>query len=147
MLFEILSTLAAGLFAGATTYISIVEHPARINCGVDLAIQSFKSSYRRGAPFMGSILLTGLVCAIAAWRSTSNDWWLIGAALLLFPIPYTIIFILPLSKKLLDLSPNENNNLASKLLKRWAALHLLRSLMGLAAFTAFLALLARGASR
>ena len=146
MLFEILSTLSAGLFAGATTYISVVEHPARINSGIDLALQSFKSSYRRGAPFMGSILLTGVVCAVAAWRSTSNAWWLIGAAPLLFPIPYTIIFILPLSKRLLDLSPNENNEMAARLLKRWAALHSLRSLMGLAAFTAFLTLLARGAS-
>ena len=142
-----LSTLAAGLFAGATIYISVVEHPSRIHCGIDVAHQSFKSSYRRGAPFMGSMLLIGLVCAIAAWWSTSNAWWLTGAALLLFPIPYTIIFILPLSKRLLDLSPNENNDLATKLLKRWGALHWLRSLIGFIAFVTFLTLLARGASR
>ena len=147
MLFEMLSTLAAGLFAGATTYISVVEHPSRIHCDTSVAHQSFKSSYRMGAPFMGSTLLIGLICAVAAWWSTSNAWWLIGAALLLFPIPYTIIFILPLSKRLLDLSPDKNNDMALKLLKRWGALHSLRSLIGLATFITFLTLLARGASR
>ncbi len=143
MWFELLSTLSAGLFAGAAIYISVVEHPARIRCGIEAALTVFKSSYKKGAPFMGSTLLIGIVCAIAAWRATSNAWWIVGAGLLLFPIPYTIAFILPVSKRLLDLSPHGNDETASKLLRRWAALHSLRSLIGLAAFITFLAQLAR----
>ena len=35
----ILATLAAGLFAGATIYITAVEHPARLVCGPELAVR------------------------------------------------------------------------------------------------------------
>lgn len=38
MLCEILSTLPAGLFAEAAIYINLVEHPARVECGVELAL-------------------------------------------------------------------------------------------------------------
>jgi len=145
MLFEVLSTLSTGLFAGAAFYISVVEHPARIQCGVDLALQVFRSSYRKGAPFMGSLLLTGLASVIASWLSTSNAWWVIGGVPLLFSLSFTIIFVLPISKKLLDPSLSADHNLASKLLRRWAALHWLRSLMGLTSFLTFLILLVKGA--
>jgi hypothetical protein len=37
MLFEILSTLCAALFAGAAIYINLVEYPARVDCGVEFA--------------------------------------------------------------------------------------------------------------
>ncbi len=41
MLLETIATLSAGLFAGAAIYINLVEHPARIECGTDLAIKEF----------------------------------------------------------------------------------------------------------
>ena len=44
MLFEIVSTLSAGPFAGAATYINLVEQPARVECGVELALREFDNS-------------------------------------------------------------------------------------------------------
>lgn len=41
MLLEMLSTLSAGLFAGAAHYINVVEHPARMECGTGLAVTEF----------------------------------------------------------------------------------------------------------
>jgi hypothetical protein len=35
MLFEIVSTLSAGLFAGPAIYLNLVEHPARVKCGTE----------------------------------------------------------------------------------------------------------------
>ena len=46
---QIIETLAAGLFAGAAIYISGAEHPARMECGVELAATVFGPSYRRAA--------------------------------------------------------------------------------------------------
>jgi len=41
------ATLSAGLFAGAAIYVNAVEHPARLSCGVDVALREFAPSYRR----------------------------------------------------------------------------------------------------
>ncbi len=34
---EFVAVLACGLFAGAAVYVSLVEHPARMACGVEIA--------------------------------------------------------------------------------------------------------------
>ena len=38
---EFVAVLACGLFTGAAIYISLVEHPARMECGVELAAAEF----------------------------------------------------------------------------------------------------------
>jgi len=38
MFFEMLATLAAGVFFGAAVYVNLVEQPARISCGLSLAV-------------------------------------------------------------------------------------------------------------
>jgi hypothetical protein len=45
----LVTTVAAGLFAGAAVYVTAVEHPARVECGQVLAIKEFGPSYRRAA--------------------------------------------------------------------------------------------------
>ena len=35
---QLVVTLSAGLFAGAATYVTFVEHPARMQCGARLAV-------------------------------------------------------------------------------------------------------------
>jgi len=45
---EFVAVLACSLFAGAAAYVNFVEHPARMECGVELAATEFPPSYRRG---------------------------------------------------------------------------------------------------
>jgi hypothetical protein len=47
MMLELLATLAAGLFSGASIYINLVEHPARMQCGTVLAVAQWGPSYKR----------------------------------------------------------------------------------------------------
>jgi anthrone oxygenase-like protein len=147
MLLEMITTLAAGLFAGAAIYINMVEHPARMECGSDLAVPEFGSSYKRGAAFMGLLLTIGASGSIAAWFWRGGAGWLIGAAFLLALFPYTLILVLPINKKLLDPSLDRDSDLASRLLVRWGRLHAFRSMLGLASFLLFVYLLMRSASR
>src|SRR6266704_5295791 len=40
--FEFLALCSCGLFAGAALYISLVEHPVRMSCGTDVAVNEFR---------------------------------------------------------------------------------------------------------
>jgi len=82
MLFEIISTLSAGLFAGAAIYINLVEHPARVECGVELALREFAPSYRRATVLQGTLAATAFLAAIAAWYMGASLWWLVGGSVL-----------------------------------------------------------------
>jgi hypothetical protein len=44
---EFVAVLSCSLFAGAYVYINLVEHPARMECGVEIATTEFAPSYRR----------------------------------------------------------------------------------------------------
>jgi Anthrone oxygenase len=134
VVFLIVGTLAAGLFAGAAIYISAVEHPARVSCGTDLAVREFAPSYKRGAIMQASLALVGCVTGfIGGWQL--NDRASILSALILGAVvPFTLIFILPTNKRLLDRALDPHGAEASHLLDRWGRLHAVRSILSAAAF-------------
>jgi hypothetical protein len=61
MILVLMAMLCAGLFAGAAIYISLVEHPARLECGIELAVAEFGPSYRRAAVMQASLAAVGCV--------------------------------------------------------------------------------------
>jgi len=134
VVFLIVGTLAAGLFAGAAIYVSAVEHPARVSCGTDLALREFAPSYKRGAIMQASLALVGCMTGfIGGWQL--NDIGSIIAALILGAVvPFTLIVILPTNKRLLDPGLDPQGAEASHLLNRWGRLHAVRSVLSAAAF-------------
>ena len=144
MLLETIATLSAGLFAGAAIYINLVEHPARMECGTELAIKEFAPSYHRATVVQVSLAVIGFLTAVAVWLIHGDFWWLVGAVLLVAVIPFTLLVIFPTNKKLLDPLLDKNSELASVLLVRWGRLHAVRSLLSLLAFLIFLFCLLTG---
>src|SRR3989441_11619343 len=63
----LVTTVAAGLFAGAAVYVTAVEHPARLECGPVLAIKEFGPSYRRAAVMQGVLAVACLVAGGGGW--------------------------------------------------------------------------------
>jgi hypothetical protein len=135
---EILATLASGIFAGAAIYINLVEQPARISCGIALAVTEWRPSYKRGATMQSSLALLGSALGFLSWWSSGDPAWIIGGALLFAVVPVTLIVILPTNKKLqsekLDVASTE----AERLLRLWGKLHTVRSALNLIAFLIFL---------
>lgn len=144
MLLEMLCTLSAGLFAGAAIYINLVEHPARMECGTEVAVTEFAPSYRRAAVFQGLLAAIGFLSSIVAWWLDSSYRWLIGGIVFGAIIPFTLIVVFPTNKKLLDPSLDKSSELATVLLAQWTKLHAVRSVLGLTAFLIFIVLLSRG---
>ena len=132
------ATLSAGLFAGASVYINLVEHPARIQAGTKVALMEFAPSYHRATVTQVSLAIVGFLSALAAWRLRSDSRWLIGGVLLVSVIPFTALAILPTNKQLLDPATANDLDLAEKLLTRWGRLHAVRSVLSLTSLLLFL---------
>ena len=130
---EFVALLATGLFAGAALYVNLVEHPARMECGVELAVTEFSPSYRRATIMQATLAAVGLLSSIAAWLAGASFWWLVGGIALGSVIPLTLIVILPVNKQLLSPRLDRRSPEAERLLTRWAALHAVRSALSSAA--------------
>jgi uncharacterized membrane protein len=142
---EIVATFASGIFAGAAVYINFVEQPARLSCGVQLAVTEWRPSYKRGTLMQAPLAVIGSLSAFISWWFDRSVFWLLGGVLLLLIIPFTLVVILPTNKRLesqeLDLKSEE----AGSLLRRWGRLHAVRSILSGTAFLIFLfTLLGRG---
>lgn len=135
---EFVSVLACALFAGASVYISLVEHPARMECGVEVAATEFVPSYRRATVMQATLAAMGLLSSIAAWLAGATHWWLVGGILLGLVIPFTLIVILPTNKLLLAPTLDRQSTQTQRLLARWAALHAVRSILSGLALLLFL---------
>jgi hypothetical protein len=133
-LYELVATLCAGLFAGASIYISLVEHPARLECGTELAATVFGPSYRRAAVMQASLAAAGFLSAGLAGAQGRGPLTLIGGVLLGMVIPFTLLVILPTNKRLLDPNLERGSAEAADLLRRWGQLHAVRSIAGGVAF-------------
>lgn len=134
MLFELMAVLCAGLFAGAAIYIMLVEHPARLECGTELAMIEFKPSYRRATVLQASLAALGFTAAIVGWAQDRGLPTLVGGLLLGAVIPFTLLVIFPTNKRLLHPELDPRSSEAAALLVRWGRLHAVRTAMSTLAF-------------
>ena len=138
---EFIAVLACGLFAGAAVYVSLVEHPARMECGIEIATAEFPPSYHRGTIMQVTLAALGLLSSIAAWLFGATFWWLIAGILLGSVIPFTLLVILPTNKQLLSPTLDGRSAQTEQLLARSGTLHAVRSVLSGTALLLFLGLL------
>src|SRR5713101_7195135 len=98
---ELIAIIACAFFAGIAIYINLAEHPARMECGTELAATVFRPSYKRAAVMQVSLTLISFVSSVFAWYSSSNIGWLAGGLTIFSVIPFTFIAIMPTNNKLL----------------------------------------------
>ena len=134
MLYEFVAALCSGIFAGAAVYINLVEHPARLECGLATAVAEFRPSYRRATVMQASLAAVGSLAALIGWWAGDSTSLLIAGLLFGSVIPFTLIVILPTNKRLLDTALDVSSPEAAALLRRWAQLHLVRSVASGIAF-------------
>ena len=135
---EFIAVLACALFTGAAVYITFIEHPARMQCGVEIAATEFAPSYRRATVMQATSAALGLLASLAAWRAGASFWWLIAGILLGIVIPFTLIAILPTNKRLLSTTLDRRSAEAERLLASWGRMHAVRSLLSGLALLLFL---------
>jgi hypothetical protein len=124
---EFVAVLSCSLFSGAAIYITLVEHPARMQCGVEIAATEFPPSYRRATVMQATCAGVGLLSSIATWLAGATVWWLVAGVLLGLVIPFTLIVILPTNKQLLSPTLDRRSAQTKRLLARWGMSHAVRS--------------------
>jgi len=138
---EFLSAFCCSIFAGAAIYITLVEHPARVEAGTATAAAVFPGSYRRAAMMQAPLAILGFVFSVIAWIQRGDVWWLIGGLLLVSVVPITLIVIMPTNKELLTPLLNKPPGRIAELLARWGKLHAIRTAVSCLALVIFLYLL------
>ena len=137
---------ACSLFAGAAAYVSLVEHPARLQAGLAIALAEFAPSYRRASVLQASLAVVATLGGLARWALGGGAVWLVGAVCIFAVIPFTLVVIMPTNKKLLDPRRDAGDAETAALLDAWARLHAVRTVLGLVATLVFLIGLLRGGS-
>src|SRR5438309_8941047 len=80
----------AACLPGAAVYVSLVEHPARMECGVEIATAEFPPSYHRGTIMQVTLAAVCLLSSIAAWLAGATFWWVVAGALQVSVIPLVL---------------------------------------------------------
>ncbi len=135
---DLVASSCAFLFTGASIYISLVEHPARMSIDTRSATLQWAPSYQRATVMQASLAVVSFLSGLGAWLLSGSGIWLTAAVLIGLVVPFTLLIIMPTNHQLLapgrDLSSAETR----QLLERWGRLHWVRSLLGLGASALYL---------
>ena len=129
--------VSAIVFTAWALYVSLVEHPARIDSGAAAGRAQFRPSYHRAAPWQASFAAIALVAGVVAAALTHRWTWLLGGLALGAAIPVTLVAIMPTNRRLLSADPLADAEVL-QLLHRWGKLHAIRTALGAAALLLFL---------
>jgi hypothetical protein len=127
----LVALLACTLFAGAAIYINLVEHPARLSCGTEIAARQWAPSYHRATVMQATLAMTAGVAGIARWFQGGRSLWLLGALAILAVVPVTFLVVFPTNKRLLEHGRDLASDETRALLVTWGRLHGIRSILGL----------------
>ena len=135
---EFVAVLACTLFTGASIYISLVEHPARMACETTVAATQWAPSYKRATVMQVSLAVAAALAGFVRGWQGGDSIWLLGAVLIVAVIPFTAIFVLPTNNLLLTPGRDLGSADTRHLLENWGRLHNVRSILSLAASAIFI---------
>src|ERR1700704_3432456 len=136
MMSGLVALTVAAIFTGAAVYVNVAEQPARLSLDDRALLTEWKPSYKRGAAMQASPALIGCVLGVAAWWQTPHTGFLIGAAAMVAPWPWTLLAIKPTNDALL--ATDQAGPPTRALIEKWGMLHAVRTTLGALATLAYL---------
>jgi hypothetical protein len=133
-----LALIAAAIFAGAAFYVGFAEHPARLKLDDRALLEEWKPAYKHGAAMQAPLAIIGFLLGVLAWAQSGNWVWILGAVVLLANWPFTLFWIMPTNKRLMETDPAKAGRETRELILKWGNLHAVRTALGVAAMLIFL---------
>lgn len=140
---SIAALILSALFSGAAIYVLLVEHPARAKLDPAAQLTQWQPAYQRGTLMQAPLAALSGLAGVAVWWRWGDWWFLAGGALMLAAIAFTLIVMFPLNNRLKAVAPDAATTKTAAMLSRWATLHGVRTLIGLAATAVYAAALYR----
>lgn len=135
----IVALISAALFTGAAGYITLVEHPARLQLADGPLLAQWKPSYDRALPIQSGLAIAGGLSGMGAWYLSGTLLWVFGSLVLLSNWPFTLLAIMPTNKRLKMIELEKAGPASRSLLVSWGNLHCVRSVLGVASTVLFAA--------
>ena len=143
-LLGVIASLASTLFAGAALYVNLVEHPARLSCGTEIAALQWAPSYKRATVMQVCLAVLATLAGLARWWIGGGTMWLAASLLIISVVPFTILVILPTNSRLMEPGRDRASAETRALLDRWGRLHAVRTALSLLASCGFIWALSKG---
>ncbi|MFD1788257.1 DUF1772 domain-containing protein [Sphingomonas floccifaciens] len=109
----------AALSTGAAGYITLVEHPARLQLADGPLLAQWKPSYDRALPIQSGLAVAGGLSGMGAWYLSGTVLWVLGSLILLANWPFTLLAIMPTNKRLKMIGAEEAGPATRALLVSW----------------------------
>lgn len=130
-----LEILSSGLFAGGAVMQTVVDHPARSRADHAAALGQMQRTLVAADPYMPILALAGAAGGAGALVMAGGPADLAVAVTMVLIVVFTVVAIAPLNKAMhaMPLVSCEEP-LVRSAMKRWGALHGVRSVLGVVAF-------------
>ena len=125
-----------GIALTATT----VVHPILMKAKKTTAIEVFKPFFDKTHVLVLIMSIAVSLLALAVSFFTGNWWWFGVSAIMHLNGPYTIFFMMPLNRRLMDENVDPFSEQTSSDIKEWGTLHAVRTLMNGSVFVALIVL-------
>lgn len=139
-----LLTLAVILIMGAQFGIaltaSLVVHPILVKAKKVTTIEVFKPFFDKTHVFVLIMSITASLLALVISLLSGNWWWFGVSMIMHLNGPYTIFFMMPLNRRLMDENVNPSSEQTNSDIIEWGMLHAVRTVINGAVFVGLIVL-------
>ena len=132
--------LLMGAQFGIALTATVIVHPILLMAKKTTAIEVFKPFFDKTHIWV--LILSIIVTLLAlAYSILTENWWWFGTSMLMhLNGPYTIVYMMPLNRRLMDPNVDPTSEQTANDIKKWGTLHLVRTLLNGVIFLAFIVL-------
>lgn len=126
---KLIAKISTSLLAGSSLYMSLVEHPAKMEAGIKVATTLFEPCYRKSSLLSIVLASTGFLGALSSYAIEADKKWLAAGLLTFSVIPFKYLVMSSTTKSLMAPSIEQNPDKAELLFEKWNRLNMLKSII------------------